>query len=78
MYKNILVPVDVYETGTADKALQHAQFTRLQKRVGIFTCCTSCQNFPLRLTRGVCFQMRERWMNIVNNSKRNSLPLVKN
>lgn len=26
MYKNILVPVDVYETSLADKALQHAQF----------------------------------------------------
>lgn len=26
MYKNILVPVDVFETGLADKALSHAQF----------------------------------------------------
>ena len=26
MYKNILVPVDVFEIGLADKALSHAQF----------------------------------------------------
>ena len=26
MYKNILVPVDVFEIGLADKALSHARF----------------------------------------------------
>jgi hypothetical protein len=44
MYKNILVPVDVYETSLADKAFSMHSFWRKAHRV-TFICCTSCPSF---------------------------------
>ena len=45
MYKNILVPVDVFEIGLADKALSHAQFLA-QSSTDRFISYTSFPLFP--------------------------------
>ncbi|MGV0179633.1 universal stress protein [Enterobacter cloacae] len=76
MYKNILVPVDVYETGLADKALQHAQFLA-QSASGDIHLLHVMPKFSAELTRGFISDARKMDEYMVNNSKEKLAALVK-
>jgi universal stress protein G len=68
MYKNILVPVDVYETGLADKALHHAQFLA-QSASGDIHLLHVMPRFSAELTRGFISDARKMDEYMINNSK---------
>jgi universal stress protein G len=76
MYKNILVPVDVYET-LADKALQHAQFLA-QSASGDIHLLHVMPKFSAELTRGFISDARKMDEYMINNSKEKLSDLVKN
>ena len=72
MYKNILVPDDVFETGLADKALSHAQFLA-QSSSGQIHLLNVIPTFSPALTRGFISDARKMktiWLII---QKKNSL-----
>lgn len=77
MYKNILVPVDVYETSLADKALQHAQFLA-QSALGDIHLLHVMPKFSAELTRGFISDARKMDEYMINNSKENCLTWSKN
>jgi universal stress protein G len=62
MYKNILVPVDVFEIGLADKALSHAQFLA-QSSAGQIHLLHVIPAFSPVLTRGFISDAR-KWKTI--------------
>lgn len=76
MYKNILVPVDVYETSLADKALQHAQFLA-QSASGKIHLLHVIPRFSPELTRGFISDARKMDEYMMNNSKEKLAELVK-
>ena len=76
MYKNILVPVDVYETSLADKALQHAQFLA-QSATGDTHLLHVMPKFSAELTRGFISDARKMDEYMINNSKEKLSDLVK-
>lgn len=76
MYKNILVPVDVYETSLADKALQHAQFLA-QSASGKIHLLHVIPRFSPELTRGFISDARKMDEYMINNSKEKLAELVK-
>ncbi|WP_393950233.1 universal stress protein [Kluyvera intermedia] len=76
MYKNILVPVDVYETSLADKALQHAQFLA-QSASGRIHLLHVIPRFSPELTRGFISDARKMDEYMMNNSKQKLAELVK-
>ncbi|SQC38575.1 Universal stress protein G [Klebsiella pneumoniae] len=62
MYKNIVVPVDVFDAGLADKALSHAKFLA-QHSAGQIHLIHVIPAFSPVLTRGLSL-MPERWKTI--------------
>jgi universal stress protein G len=76
MYKNILVPVDVYETSLADKALQHAQFLAHSASADIHLLHVM-PKFSAELTRGFISDARKMDEYIINNSKEKLAALAK-
>jgi len=76
MYKNILVPVDVYEPSLADKALQHAQFLA-QSASGEIHLLHVMPKFSAELTRGFISDARKMDEYMINNSKEKLAALVK-
>lgn len=76
MYKNILFPVDVYETSLADKALQHAQFLA-QSASGRIHLLHVIPRFSPELTRGFISDARKMDEYMMNNSKEKLAELVK-
>ncbi|HDC4565508.1 TPA: universal stress protein [Enterobacter asburiae] len=75
MYKNILVPVDVFETGLADKALSHAQFLA-QSSSGKIHLLNVIPTFSPALTRGFISDARKMEDYLVNNSKEKLAELI--
>lgn len=75
MYKNILVPVDVFETGLADKALSHAQFLA-QSSSGQIHLLNVIPTFSPALTRGFISDARKMEDYLVNNSKEKLAELI--
>ncbi|WP_253377846.1 universal stress protein [unidentified bacterial endosymbiont] len=76
MYKNILVPVDVYETSLADKALQHAQFLA-QSASGEIHLLHVMPKFSAELTRGFIADARKMDEFMMNNAREKMNALVK-
>lgn len=68
MYKNILVPVDVFEIGLADKALSHARFLA-QSSAGKIHLLHVIPAFSPVLTRGFISDARKMEDYLVNTSK---------
>lgn len=77
MYKNILVPVDVFEIGLADKALSHAQFLA-QSSSGKIHLLHVIPAFSPVLTRGFISDARKMEDYLMNTSKEKLVELVKN
>lgn len=75
MYKNILVPVDVFETGLAGKALSHAQFLA-QSSSGQIHLLNVIPTFSPALTRGFISDARKMEDYLVNNSKEKLAELI--
>ncbi|MGI1294087.1 universal stress protein [Enterobacter kobei] len=75
MYKNILVPVDVFEAGLADKALSHAQFLA-QSSSGQIHLLNVIPTFSPALTRGFISDARKMEDYLVNNSKEKLAELI--
>ena len=75
MYKNILVPVDVFETGLADKALSHAHFLA-QSSSGQIHLLNVMPTFSPALTRGFISDARKMEDYLVNNSKEKLAELI--
>ena len=75
MYKNILVPVDVFETGLADKALSHAQ-SLAQSSSGQIHLLNVIPTFSPALTRGFISDARKMEDYLVNNSKEKLAELI--
>ncbi|MFB5077176.1 universal stress protein UspG [Enterobacter sp. 10-1] len=76
MYKNILVPVDVFEIGLADKALSHAQFLA-QSSSGIIHLLHVNPLFSPALTRGFISDARKMEDYLVKNSQEKLTELAK-
>lgn len=76
MYKNILVPVDVFEIGLADKALSHAQFLA-QSSSGKIHLLHVIPSFSPVLTRGFISDARKMEDYLINTSKEKLAELVK-
>lgn len=76
MYKNILVPVDVFEIGLADKALSHAQFLA-QSSSGKIHLLHVIPAFSPVLTRGFISDARKMEDYLMNTSKEKLVELVK-
>ncbi|AJF73980.1 universal stress protein [Raoultella terrigena] len=76
MYKNILVPVDVFEIGLADKALSHAQFLA-QSSAGKIHLVHVNPLFSPALTRGFISDARKMEDYLVKNSQEKLAELVK-
>lgn len=68
MYKNILVPVDVFEIGLADKALSHAQFLA-QSSSGQIHLVHIIPSFSPVLTRGFISDARKMEDYLINTAK---------
>ncbi|MRS92272.1 universal stress protein UspG [Enterobacteriaceae bacterium RIT714] len=68
MYRNILVPVDVYEIGLADKALAHARFLAQSASADIHLLHV-IPKFSPELTRGFISDARKMDDYMINNSK---------
>ena len=68
MYKNILVPVDVFESGLAGKALSHARFLA-QSSAGKIHLLHVIPAFSPVLTRGFISDARKMEDYLVNTSK---------
>ena len=76
MYKNILVPVDVFEIGLADKALSHAQFLA-QSACGKIHLVHVNPLFSPALTRGFISDARKMEDYLVKNSEEKLAELAK-
>ncbi|VTM75740.1 universal stress protein [Raoultella planticola] len=76
MYKNILVPVDVFEIGLADKALSHAQFLA-QSASGKIHLVHVNPLFSPALTRGFISDARKMEDYLVKNSEEKLAELAK-
>lgn len=76
MYKNILVPVDVFEIGLADKALSHAQFLA-QSASGQIHLVHVNPLFSPQLTRGFISDARKMEDYLVKNSEEKLAELAK-
>lgn len=76
MYRNVLVPIDVYETGLADKALQHAQFLA-QSASGEIHIVYVTPRFSPELTRGFISDARQMDEYLINKSKEKLAAMAK-
>ena len=76
MYKNILVPVDVFEIGLADKALSHAQFLA-QSASGQIHLVHVNPLFSLQLMCGFISDARKMEDYLVKNSEEKLAELAK-
>ena len=76
MYTNILVPVDVYETGLADKALSHARFLA-QSSSGQIHLLHVIPAFSPALTRGFISDARKMEDYLINTSEEKLAELIK-
>ena len=76
MYKNILVPVDVFEIGLADKALSHAQFLA-QSSSGQIHLVHIIPSFSPVLTRGFISDARKMEDYLINTAKEKLAELIK-
>ena len=76
MYKNILVPVDVFEIGLADKALSHAQFLA-QSASGKIHLVHVNPLFSPALTRGFISDARKMEDYLINTAKEKLAELIK-
>ena len=76
MYKNILVPVDVFEIGLADKALSHAQFLA-QSSSGQIHLLHVIPSFSPVLTRGFISDARKMEDYLINTAKEKLAELIK-
>lgn len=76
MYNNILVPVDVYEIGLADKALMHAQFLA-QASSGNIHLLYVTPAFSAVLTRGFISDARKMEEYLINNAREKLTGLAK-
>lgn len=76
MYKNILVPVDVFEIGLADKALSHAQFLT-QSSSGQIHLVHIIPSFSPVLTRGFISDARKMEDYLINTAKEKLAELIK-
>ena len=76
MYKNILVPVDVFEIGLADKALSHAQFLE-QSSSGQIDLVHIIPSFSPVLTRGFISDARKMEDYLINTAKEKLAELIK-
>ncbi len=76
MYKNILVPVDVFEIGLADKALSHAQFLA-QSSSGQIHLVHVIPSFSPVLTRGFISDARKMEDYLINTAKEKLAELIK-
>ena len=75
MYKNILVPVDVFETGLADKALSHAHFLA-HSSSGKIHLLNVIPPFSPALTRGFIADARKMEEYLIKNSKEKLAELI--
>ncbi|WP_434584191.1 universal stress protein [Klebsiella sp. R390] len=76
MYKNILVPVDVFEIGLADKALSHAQFLANSASGQIHLLHVN-PLFSPELTRGFISDARKMDDYLIKNSEEKLSELAK-
>lgn len=76
MYKNIVVPVDVFDAGTADKALSHAKFLA-QHSAGQIHLIHVIPAFSPVLTRGFISDARKMEDHLLNTAKEKLSELVK-
>lgn len=76
MYKNILVPVDVFEIGLADKALSHAQFLANSDSGQIHLLHVN-PLFSPELTRGFISDARKMDDYLIKNSEEKLSELAK-
>ena len=76
MYKNILVPVDVFEIGLADKALSHAQFLA-QSSSGKIHLLHVIPSFSPVLTRGFISDARKMEDYMINTTKEKLAELIR-
>ncbi len=76
MYKNIVVPVDVFDAGTADKALSHAKFLA-QHSSGQIHLVHVIPAFSPVLTRGFISDARKMEDHLINTAKEKLTELVK-
>lgn len=76
MYKNILVPVDVFEIGLADKALSHAQFLA-ESASGQIHLLHVIPSFSPVLTRGFISDARKMEDYLINTAKEKLAELIK-
>ena len=68
MYKNILVPVDVFDVGLADKALSHAKFLA-QHSAGKIHLVHVIPAFSPVLTRGFISDARKMEEHLIHTAK---------
>ena len=68
MYKNIVVPVDVFDAGLADKALSHAKFLA-QHSAGQIHLIHVIPAFSPVLTRGFISDARKMEDHLLNTAK---------
>lgn len=68
MYKNILVPVDVFEAGLGDKALLHAKYLA-DIAAGDIHLLHVIPRFSPELTRGFISDARQMDEYMINNAK---------
>ena len=76
MYKNIVVPVDVFDAGLADKALSHAKFLA-QHSAGQIHLIHVIPVFSPVLTRGFISDARKMEDHLLNTAKEKLSELVK-
>ena len=76
MYKNIVVPVDVFDAGLADKALSHAKFLA-QHSAGQIHLVHVIPAFSPVLTRGFITDARKMEDHLITTAKEKLTELVK-
>jgi len=76
MYKNIVVPVDVFDAGLADKALSHAKFLA-QHSAGQIHLVHVIPAFSPVLTRGFISDARKMEDHLITTAKEKLTELVK-
>ncbi|AHF76071.1 Universal stress family protein, UspA domain protein [Sodalis praecaptivus] len=76
MYKNILVPVDIFSPGLADKALRHAEFLA-KSSAGQIHLVNIIQKFSPILTRGFVSDARKMEAFLNRSAKEKLVDLTK-
>lgn len=76
MYKNILVPVDVYESGLVEKALSHAQFLA-KTSSGTIHLLHVVPAFSAILTRGFISDAKKMEEYLINNVREKLAEIAK-